>query len=420
MKRVLMIAYHFPPLAGSSGIQRTLRFVQHLPAFGWEPAVLTADPRAYERTSDDLDAEVPPGVPVVRAFALDAARHLSVAGRYPRFLARPDRWMTWRFAAIRAGMRMVRAWRPDVIWSTYPIATAHLIGSALHRRSGLPWIADFRDPMAQEGYPADPEVWRSFKRIEENALGSARFSVFTTPGAARVYRDRYAACAARVEVIENGYDEESFARRDLGTPSRERLNPAAITLLHSGIVYPSERDPTQLFAALAQLVASGALRPDELRVRFRAAAHDAMLAELARRYDVESMIERLPPIPYQAALEEMLRADALLVLQASNCNEQIPAKLYEYLRTGRPILALTDPDGDTAGVMREAGLDEIAPLDRADRIAASLAQLLSALRSGTATTPDARWVAGASRRARARELSNLLDLSLDAGRRSAT
>ena len=96
MKRVLMIAYHFPPLAGSSGIQRTLRFVQHLPAFGWEPSVLTADPRAYERTSDDLDAEVPPEVPVVCAFALDTARHLSVAGRYPGFLARPDRWLTWR------------------------------------------------------------------------------------------------------------------------------------------------------------------------------------------------------------------------------------------------------------------------------------------------------------------------------------
>src|SRR5512143_242130 len=113
MKRVLMIAYHFPPLAGSSGIQRTLRFVQHLPAFGWEPAVLTADPRAYERTSHDLDADVPSQVRVERAFALDAARHLSVAGRYPGFLARPDRWMTWQYAAIRAGSRLIRDWRPD-------------------------------------------------------------------------------------------------------------------------------------------------------------------------------------------------------------------------------------------------------------------------------------------------------------------
>src|SRR4051794_35891220 len=83
VKRVLMVAFHFPPSAGSSGIQRTLRFVQHLPALGWEPVVLTAHPRAHERTSNDLMDEVPSGVKVVRAFALDAARHLSIRGRYP-------------------------------------------------------------------------------------------------------------------------------------------------------------------------------------------------------------------------------------------------------------------------------------------------------------------------------------------------
>src|SRR5262245_14173538 len=103
MKRVLMIAYHFPPLAGSSGIQRTLRFVQHLPSFGWDPCVLTAAPLAYERTSNDLLSDVPPNVPLKRAFALDTARHLSIGGRYPGFLALPDRWMTWRFDAVRQG-----------------------------------------------------------------------------------------------------------------------------------------------------------------------------------------------------------------------------------------------------------------------------------------------------------------------------
>jgi len=94
-----MIAYHFPPLAGSSGIQRTLRFAQQLPELGWEPLVLTADARAYERTSDDLLDEVPSGLVVKRAFALDTARQLSVGGRYFGRLARPDRWMTWRFGA---------------------------------------------------------------------------------------------------------------------------------------------------------------------------------------------------------------------------------------------------------------------------------------------------------------------------------
>ena len=185
-----MVAYHFPPFAGSSGVQRTLRFVQHLPAFGWEPIVLTVRPGAYERTSKDLDAEVPRGVRVERAFAFDAARHLTIGGRYPAFLARPDRWMSWRFAGVAAGMRLIRDCKPQLVWSTYPIATAHVIGRILHQRSGLPWVADFRDPMAQDGYPADPRLWRSFKDIEEKTIRHARSSVFTTPGAARYYKER--------------------------------------------------------------------------------------------------------------------------------------------------------------------------------------------------------------------------------------
>ena len=192
-----------------------------------------------------------------------------------------------------------------------------------------------------------------------------------------------------------------------------------MTLLHSGIVYPSERDPTQFFEAIARIVQTGQLRREALRVRFRAAAHDAMLAELARRNGIEDMIELMPPIGYQAALEEMLRADALLILQASNCNEQIPAKLYEYLRAGRPILALTDPQGDTAGALRNAGIGSIAPLDRVDAIVEVLVQFVPSLRSGTAPRPDPRRVADASRRRRTEALSKLLDRSVNADRRPA-
>ena len=408
MKKVLMIAYHFPPLAGSSGVQRTLRFAQQLPDLGWEPIVLTADPRAYERTSDDLLDEVPPGMVVRRAFALDTARQLSLGGRYLGWLARPDRWMTWRLGAVAAGLSIVRQHRPNVLWSTYPIATAHVIGRALARRSHLPWIADFRDPMAQDGYPPDPKTWRSFKQIETDAVADARFSTFTTPGAAREYQRRYPDAAERIRVLENGFDEESFANLS-HDPARESLTPGAVTLLHSGIVYPSERDPTQFFMALAQMADAGDIRPGEFVVRFRAAGHDDLLRSLTQQYGIEPFIELSPPIPYRAALTEMLRADALLVLQAANCNEQIPAKLYEYLRAGRPIVTLTDPAGDTAGVMRAAGLDAIARLDDVADIVALLRRFLASVRTGQAILPDAAYVAASSRRGRTRELAALLD-----------
>lgn len=401
-----MIAYHFPPLAGSSGIQRTLRFAQYLPEFGWQPLVLTAYPCAYEQTSADQLSEITQEMVVKYAFALNTAKHLAIAGKYPAFLARPDRWLTWSWGAIPAGLALIKKYRPTVIWSTYPIASAHVIGNRLRKLTGLPWVADFRDPMAQEGYPADPRTWQCYARIESDAIRHARSVVFTTPGAARLYCRRYASSLrARVAVIENGYDESSFAQ--LTPAGSEPLNPGRITLLHSGIVYPYERDPSALFAALADLTRRGVLQ--NLIIRFRACAHEAALQALAEKHGVAHLIETVPPIPYQAALQEMVRTDGLLVLQAGNCNDQIPAKLYEYLRAARPILGLTDLKGDTALTLRAAGIDTLAPLDSADAISAILVEFVSRLQQNAGPIPTPDYVAGASRRARAFELSGLLE-----------
>ena len=403
-----MIAYHFPPLAGSSGIQRTLRFVQHLPALGWQPLVLGADPRAFDKTSNDLLADVPAGTVVRRAFALDTARHLQVGGRYLGLMARPDRWISWKFDGIRQGLRLIREFKPDVIWSTYPIATAHVIASALHHKTGIPWIADFRDPMAQDDYPADLQTRQHYQAIEADAAAHARYCVFTTPSAAAVYRQRYPAAADRMVVVENGYDEESFAAVPRSSSPPVLAGNRPLVMLHSGIVYGWERDPTQLFMALGRLKTAGVLGPADLRIRFRASVNDELLSALAKSHGAYDFLELCPAIPYREALAEMMAVDALLVLQASNCNAQIPAKIYEYLRAGKPILGLTDPDGDTAGVLRQAGLHDIVRLDSVDEIAAVLPKLVSDWRQGIAVLPQEWAVQQASRLGRSKALVGLL------------
>ena len=170
-----------------------------------------AHEHAFERTAEDLLGEIPAGIRVARATAPDCARHFAILGRYPSFLARPDRWRLWAFFATRIGVRLIEELKPDAIWSTYPIATAHVIGAALQRLSGLPWIADFRDPMAQNGYPPDPKTWHSYRKIEQTAVDNAARCVFVTRGARTFYERRFGAEAAqRFELIENGYDESSF------------------------------------------------------------------------------------------------------------------------------------------------------------------------------------------------------------------
>ena len=172
---------------------------------------------------------------------------------------------------------------------------------------------------------------------------------------------------------------------------------------------PDERDPTHLMQALARLAADGSITPANFRVRFRAPVHGELLRNLARDAGVEAMIEIAPSIPYRDAIAEMMRADALLLLQAANCNQQIPAKAYEYFRTGRPVIALTDPAGDTAATMQKAGCGNIAPLDDAAAIAALIARWVRGRGEAVLQTPSPEAVRSHSRRSRTEELARMLD-----------
>ena len=190
MKRVLMIAYHFPPIQGSSGVHRTVQFARHLPSFGWAPIIVAPHPRAYPVIGDDSWAEMPEEAVVKRAFALDSARHLSVKGKYLGVTAIPDRWISWWPAAVFECMRLVRKYKPQVIWSTYPIATAHLIGLTVSRLTGIPWVADFRDPMVQDGQPASQLNRMVGQRLEKAVVRQAACCTLVSSSALDDYRRR--------------------------------------------------------------------------------------------------------------------------------------------------------------------------------------------------------------------------------------
>lgn len=412
-KNVLLIAFHFPPLRGSSGMQRTLRFAQHLPKFGWRPIVLTVTPRAYEATSQSTGNEIPDGLEIHRAFGLDAARQLSILGRYPASLAMPDRWATWRFRAVPTALRVIRERQVDVIWSTFPIATAHRIALVTARRSGLPWVAEFRDPMWQGDYPPDPEMNRTWKALESEVLGLAQRVVVTTPGAVSDYAERFPTFnPSRIALIENGYDEETFRRAEIDMQSRPASTPRAgdpITLLHSGIVYRSERDPSQLFHAIASMKRKALVSFESFRLVLRASGHAAEYQPDLEALGIQDIVQLAPPIDYLLALREMLAADGLLILQAANCNAQVPAKIYEYLRANRPIVALTDPSGDTARTMSAAGIGLTARLDSADDIERALLEFIHQVRHDTWRRAAPEHVARYSREAQTEQLAHILD-----------
>lgn len=404
---LLVIAFHFPPNSESSGLQRALKFVTYLREHGWRPVVLSAHPRAYAYAHDAQLAEIPADVPVSRAFALDATRHLAVFGRYPDFLAWPDAWWSWWFAGVAAGWRLIRRHRPAVIWSTFPITTACLIALTLARLSGLPWVLDFRDPITKQDYPARAGRRRLCRWIEQWSVRRATRCVFTTRRTLELYAARYPGLAARSVCIPNGYDEADFPVVPAGPPGPAGDRP--LTLVHSGALHYDGRNPREFFRALGLLQARGVIPAGSLRVVLRDAGHEDEYAAMVREHDIAGLVEFAGFLPHEEACAELLEADGLLLFQGRMYNEQIPAKLYEYLYAQRPVFGLLDAAGDTAAQLRELGVDTMASLDDAAAIADGLARFLDQVRAGTAPVAPAQAVRAFSRRSETAMLAGLLD-----------
>ncbi|MGB6962242.1 MAG: glycosyltransferase [Candidatus Acidiferrum sp.] len=406
MKKILIIAYHFPPLAGSSGYLRSLKFCRYLPENGWQPTVLTVHPRAYDRTDSAQLAEIPATVNVRRAFALDTQRHLSFRGRYSRLMALPDRWVSWCLGAVPAGLQLLRRQKCDVILSTFPIASAILVGWLLHRLTGKPWIVDFRDSMTEPDYPRDRPTWKVYRWLEKVAVRDATRLIFTASSAVRMYLDRYPNLSpTRCSLIMNGYDEEDFR----GLVVRPAVPNRPLRLVHMGLLYPIERDPKPFFRAVAQLRKDGILDVSRMRIELRASGFESNYEPMIRAEGLENLVHLLPSLPYREALQNTADADGLLLFQAACCDHQIPAKLFEYLRIAKPILALTSHAGDTAAILKQTGGATI--VDSADwqAIYRALPEFLNAVEARSHSRPDPSVVQQFSRKAQARALASLLD-----------
>ena len=405
-----MVAFHFPPFHGSSGVQRTLKFVRYLPGHEWRPIVLSAWPPAYPETSDEQLGELDRETRVYRAWGLDAARHLAVRGKYPGWLERPDRWRSWSLAGIPLGLRIVRRHHPKVLWSTYPIASAHVIAYRLHRCTRLPWVADFRDNMVDADYPAPGPKRALYERLEGVWVRAAARVILTTESARALCIERHPDVPPQKwVVIRNGYDEDNFAAVEARLAREPRPPRGRIQLVHSGLLQPSERDPGPFFEAVARLKAEGSLDPARVAVVLRGSGHDERYRRQVEAHGIGDVVSLTPPVAHYAALAEMLTADGLLLFQGANCNHLVPAKLYEYLRAGRPILALTDAAGETAKILRDAGMQWLADMGSPLAIAGALRGFLRALEQGVNGGAAAHIGRRYSRRSQAAELAHVLN-----------
>lgn len=389
-------------------MHRASKFARYLGDAGWQPHVLTASSRAYGNVKPAKAGVIPDGLEVTHAFALDAQRHLAIRGRYFSWLAVPDRWSNWSLAAIPAGLWTIYRKRIDVIFVTFPIATAVFIGLALQWLTGKPLVVDFRDSMTEDEYPRDPVIRKVYRWIERSAIKRGARFIFTAKSARQMYLDRYSELLpSQCVVIPNGYDEDDFA----AIACLEAVPTATprVRLIHAGLIYPEERDPRPFFRAVHRLKEQNVISSESLVIDLRASGSEDYYSRLLRELGIDDIVRLLPPLPHNEALRDSAEADGLLLFQAASCNHQIPAKVYEYLRFSKPILALTSKAGDTAELLREAGGATMVELADEESIFQALPGFVAAVRQGMHPVPHRDIAQRFTRRNGTIELANCLD-----------
>jgi hypothetical protein len=179
----------------------------------------------------------------------------------------------------------------------------------------------------------------------------------------------------------------------------------------------ADRDPNHFFEALSQLKLEQAISSQRLRIVLRACGHEDEYKKIVAEKGIADIVEFKPPIAYSEAIKEMLQVDGLLIFQGYTSNPAIPAKLYEYLRAKRPILALADKNGDTAKLLTKLGMNHIAPLDNCPEIKAHITRLISSIDNGQTTIPEDNIINRYSREHTAQSLASVCNEALEIGKK---
>src|SRR5208337_4996978 len=320
-RKLLILTYHFPP-SSSAGVFRTLGFVQHLPQFGWRTVVVAPPRYPWEATDQALLARVPPETAVYYV-------------PYPHGLIwKPIQKLIpgdacWLPLAAAGCYRAIRQHRPNAFLTSGPPHYTHRLGRYLRRCTGLPWVADFRDPwVAGDRSAMGGKVSRKDERDELSVMREADAIVVNTPGACDLVCQAYPQYAAKVTAITNGYDPEAFESHP--SPALP-LSGSTIEIVHTGVIY-ANRSPGPFLEAVRR-IETVALAGKELRVRFIGDLLDQRQKDEVDnqvRGGLNATVSLEGRVPYLQSIRAMAHADVLLLLDSPRRRAGVPAKLYEY------------------------------------------------------------------------------------------
>jgi glycosyltransferase involved in cell wall biosynthesis len=443
MKKMLMVVYHFPPDA-AIGAVRPAKFAKYLPEFGWEPIVYTLKERYYEghdfgRLEPALNgtrihrAALIPGPLQIYSKLKDRIRKPRVdtdpaativedgeslepkpVGRLKRLagslLRLPDEDQGWIFNVALGGRRIARKYKVDAVVTSAPPMSTHIGGALLKKTTGIRWVADFRDPWATSPVETmdrrDNFTRRLNERLESWVLRNADAVISTTDSLTSYFRTVVPREQGdKFLTIPNGFDEDDFKSLDGFLP-----RPGSkISIVFAGTIYLN-RSPEPLFAALQALVSTGRISDDSIEIKLIGACipyRGVTVQSLIAKYRLQGIVQVIDRVPYDVCINNMANANALLLF-AQGGGDQIPAKVFDYLRINKPIFAIAE-DGETKRMLEPFANAFIADPHRIEDIQAKFLGLIRRIGDGGKLLDDGANIDRYSRRELARQLSECLN-----------
>ena len=436
MKRVLVVTYYWPP-SGGSGVQRWVKFAKYLPQEGWQPVIYTPENPEYTAIDHTLEAEIPHTVEIIRrpitepynlyrrlmgkgastdmktltAGASGGAvteissgkksfkQRLSLWIRGNLFV--PDPRVGWVKPSVRFLKKYLAEHPVDVIVTTGPPHSMHLIGQRLHKELGLPWIPDFRDPWSRMYYlkhlPMSARTWRRLRSMEQSVLDDCSTVLAVTP---LVQEEFQAQTKTPVAMITNGYDGGDF---------EQAVEPDGFfNVVHTGL-FAADGNPLNLWKALGIKAWADADFKAALRLRLVGKVDREVYDAIAEAGLKDNVVD-LGYRDHLTAVREQLAA-TMLVLPLRNDPEYrpiLPGKLFEYLASRRPVLGIGQEDGAMARVLANTGAGVTAGWDNLEAMRDFIDKAWEQFKAG-GVPPVEGDIARFSRRSLTRELAALLE-----------
>jgi hypothetical protein len=367
MRHVLIVCYDFPRISGA-GVIRTYQFAKRLPEFGWHPVILTAQ-ACGEKREDNIeisDGELPcPKITAATStFAVPVRIEHGAAGKpdgpngllrnegmtgLARFAARfavPDGKIGWLISAVRRGVHIAREYPVQACVSVSPRPTAHFVAYRLARHLNIPWVADFVLPWSDAYWLARRPFFINWldQRMEAFVVRSAQQICVAYPELARSLVKRHGgACEDKIAVVPTGFDEELFVGESPATPAK-------FTVVYAGNHFCEDGRHGQYFLqAVDEWIDRAPCLKDKVEFVFIGKRDDALLHQRVMMVHPE-VIRVEPLVSHRACVEAILSSHLCVVNTVGN---RIPAKVYECMRAGKWILALTDPGSDLENLIRD-------------------------------------------------------------------